>query len=122
MEVGHGEACNWCGAVCALALVSCAQAPISERAIPAEEIRLCQALSEQVSVAERAALRGGIEAARASGVAYGISLLGISFSTVIPYVAGGYAITSGIGGAIEAQDRRDAIVVQCLRDKGYKVY
>lgn len=84
----------------------------------------CKTISEKYPVGERAVLRGSIEAARASGVAYGISLISpaISALTILPYIAAGYAVTSGVGGLIEAEDKRREIVKECLRDRGYRAY
>ena len=104
-------------------LTGCAQAPISEQTIPSQDVVTCRTLSEQ-AMRTRALEKGGIETARAAGVAYGIAQIvpTIALSSVLPYIAAGYAITSTVSGQIEAQDRRDAIVRECLRDKGHKVY
>lgn len=106
-----------------LLMAGCAETPISETVIPPADIAHCTKLSEG-AMKWRAVERGTVEAARATGVAYGITQIvpTISIATVLPYIAAGYAITSAVNGQIEAQDRRDAIVRECLRDKGYKVY
>lgn len=111
-------------AILAAMLTGCAQLPLADSPVNSADWDTCVKLSERYSLAERAALRGSVEAARAAGVAYGISLIAesISFTTIAPYIAAGYAITSGINGAIEAQDTRRQIIKECLRDKGYKVY
>jgi len=111
-----------------LLLSGCAAAPISETELPEVEVAACRELSERHPIAGRAALRAGVEAARAGGVAVGIieivSALGgsLSMGTVLPPIVLGYGATSAANGAIEAQDRRDAIVRECLRDRGHKVY
>lgn len=90
-------------------------------AIPVEDMAACTALSEEHSLASRAAARATVEGARAVGVAYAFnSIPGIT----VPFwpIFAGYAVTSAINGFIEAQDRRDAIVRECLRDRGHKVY
>lgn len=104
-----------------LLLSSCSTVPISTEPIPISDLSACTTLSEERSIASRATARAGVEGARAVGVAYAFnSIPGITVP-LWPIFAG-YAITSAINGAIEAQDRRDAIVRECLRDRGHKVY
>ena len=103
-----------------LLLSGCAAAPISLQPIPDGDLAQCRTLSENHSLVGRALTRGSLEAARSAGVASVITEVTKSVS-ILPIVAG-YFITSALGGAVEAQDRRDAIVRECLRDRGHKVY
>jgi len=105
-------------------LSGCSQLPISDRPIPAEALAKCQAISEKYSLAERSVTRGAIQAGRAGGVSLGISQLvpTIPAASIVLPVALGYFITSAAEGAIEAQDNRDRIVRECLRDEGIRAY
>jgi hypothetical protein len=109
-------------------VAGCAEPPISRDLIQDADLQACSTLAAEHSIAKRAALRGVVESARATGVATGIVKLAealggaVSTSTVLPGIVAGYAVTSAMNGAIEAQDRRDAIVRECLRDLGHKVY
>ena len=103
-----------------LLLTGCAAAPISLQPIPDGDLAQCRTLSENHSLVGRALTRGSLEAARSAGVASVITEVAKNVS-IWPIVAG-YFVTSALGGAVEAQDRRDAIVRECLRDRGHKVY
>ena len=100
-------------------LSGCASQPIGHA--PEADVSACQAISEQHGIAGRATARAGIEGARALGVATAINSIPGANVALWPIFAG-YAVTSAINGAIEAQDRRDAIVRECLRDRGFRVY
>ena len=107
-----------------LFLSGCAAQPISTTVIPQTDLDQCVRLSEQHSIAGRAALRGGVEAARAAGVAKAMDTLAGAAGLTFPvgWIFAGYAVTSAINGVIEGQDRRDQIVRECLKDRGFRVY
>lgn len=111
-----------------LLLAGCANQPISQHPLPAEDVAQCQSLSGQHSMAKRALENGTVESARASGVSFGITRLvqalggHMALSTLVPPIAAGYMVTGAAIGAIAARDRQEAIVRECLRDLGHKVY
>lgn len=122
-------------ALLALALTGCVYVPISETPIPASDLARCQQLSTQQSFLPRTG------AGAATGVVVGAvteraighvsltgttTLLGQHAATVskliAPHIMLPLAIVGAAMGAMQASDRRDEIVRECLRDSGFKVY
>lgn len=106
-------------------LTGCASVPIGDYANA--DLGECQKIASGYNLAERPAVRGAVGAV--TGALADKALEGAAFK-VLGYTAPlhiGSLIPPlavyGVGiGLIEAKDRRDQIVKECLRDRGYKVY
>jgi hypothetical protein len=108
-----------------LFLAGCASVPIGD--YPRSALEECQQMASQYNMEARPLMRGAVGAA--TGVLADRALEGAAFK-ILGYTAPlhmGSLVPPlaiyGIGvGLIEAQDRKDQIVKECLRDKGHKAY
>lgn len=108
-----------------LFLAGCASVPIGN--FPKADLEACQVVASEYNVAERPLMRGAVGAA--TGALADRALEGAAFkifSYSAPLHIGSFVAplaVYGIGiGLIEAKDRKDQIVRECLKDKGHKAY
>ena len=104
-----------------LVLTACAQDPIVDKRGVDErqfnqDLAECQEYAAQVNTAGEAAKHGAIGAAVGGAVG---AILGDS--STAGRVAGVGAVTKGTTGAAKAEDRKERVIHNCLRGRGYRV-
>lgn len=109
-----------------LVACACAQAPIGD--VPAEDLAACEKVAAGYTGTQRITERTAIGAV--SGRALDFSLRGLAIQIpklgAAPVTLGSMVLPLALFGAanglFEASDRRAAIVRECLRDRGVRVY
>lgn len=108
-----------------LLLSGCASVPIGD--YPKADLESCQKVASEYNMAERPAQRAAVGGA--SGLVVNKALEGAAFKVLgytAPLTIGSFILplaAYGVGvGLIEAQDKKDLIVKECLRDLGHKAY
>lgn len=102
-------------------LTACAQDPIVDKRGVDErqfnqDLADCQAYAAQVNTAGEAAKHGAVGAAVGGAVG---AIIGDSGTA--GRVAGVGAVTQGTSGAAKAEDRKERVIQNCLRGRGYRV-